>query len=294
MDYLTAAVAMDGQVRALAARTTDLVEEARRRHGTSPTATAALGRALTGAALLGSALKEEQTLTLRILGDGPIGGVIADVDAEGRVRGYARDPAADVPLRPDGKLDVGGIVGRRGFLYVTRDLGVGQPYTGSAALVSGEIAEDLTRYLLASEQIPSAVGLGVLVSPDLSTRAAGGWLLQALPGADPAAMGRLERNVAELEAVSRQMESGRSPEDVLGALLAGQEWHVVGSRPLRFACRCSRERAFASLIALGRDELRDMAAGDDGAELTCHFCGEVYRFTGGELAGAAANLERPV
>lgn len=294
MDYMVSAVALEGQVRALAARTTALVDEARRRHGCSPTVTAALGRALTGAALLGSTLKDEQTLTLRIVGDGPIGGILADVDAGGSVRGYARNAAVDLPLRPDGKLDVGGAVGRRGFVYVTRDLGFGEPYTGNAPLVTGEVAEDLTHYLLTSEQVPSAVGLGVMVGPDTTTRAAGGWLLQALPGADPAVVAQLERNIAGLGAVSQQIESGRAPEDILATLLSGQEWRAVDTRPLAFRCRCGRDKALGVLASLGRDELVDMAEGDAGAELTCHFCGEVYRFTAEELAEMAAHLERPV
>jgi molecular chaperone Hsp33 len=282
-DHAVRALARDGTLLAMAARTTDLCEEARRRHGTWPTATAALGRTLTAALLLALPLKDGQSVTLRVAGDGPIGGLIAEGRAGGEVRGYARNPAVHLPLRPDGKLDVGGAVGRAGFLHVTRDLGLRLPYTGSAPLVSGEIGEDLAAYLVRSEQIPSLVALGVLVDRDGSVRSAGGLIVQLLPGSDIGWAERLEANVAEIGAISAAIEEGRSPEDLVGAALDGFSPRLLARQPLRFRCTCHRRRLEEALVTLGAGELADILRKDGRAELVCHFCGRRYPFSRGDL-----------
>lgn len=288
-------LARDGSLLAMAARTTALGEEARRRHGTWPTATAALGRTLTAAALLGLSFKDgagdRPSLTLRVAGDGPIGGLVAEArpggGAAGRVhvRGYAVNPAVHLPLKPNGKLDVGRAVGRRGTLYVTRDFGLRQPYTGSSPLVSGEIGDDLTAYLTRSEQVPSLVALGVLVDRDGSVRSAGGLIVQLLPGAAGEWANSLETNVAEIGAISAAIEAGRTPEQLVRAALRGFEPQSLAVQPLRFRCPCRRERLAGALVTLGAAELQDMLDRDGQAELVCHFCGERYLF-------ARADLER--
>lgn len=281
-DYLLRAVAMAGQVRALAAVTTELVREAVNRHSASPTAAAALGRSMTAAALLGANLKDRQSLTLRLSGDGPLRGVIADADSTGAIRGYVKNPEVDLELNDQGKLDVGGAVGGNGYLYLTWDLGIGEPYTGSSPIVSGEIAEDVAHYLTTSEQIPSAVALGVLVD-NKGVRASGGYIVQALPGASEEVARMLEKNTQGLGAVSWALDASMTAEDILRRLLEGMEYKIVGGHELRFECRCSRARALGILASLGRKDLINMVQEDDGAEMRCHFCNEVYRFDGGEI-----------
>lgn len=289
-DLLVRATAAGGRIRALAARTTGLVEEARRRHGTTPTATAALGRVLTATALLAATLDEGQSVTVRVLGSGPLGAVVAVGDTAGNVRGYVQHPGVLLPLNPQGKLDVGRAVGLPGYLHVTRDLGLREPYTGSVPLVSGEIGEDLTSYFFHSEQIPSLVSLGVLVAPDGTVLAAGGFFVQLLPGAEEQWAERLTRNAAELTGISRRIEAGLGPEDIVATALAGFEPRIHARKEIRFRCRCSRERTRALLAALGPDELDLMLAEDGAAELRCHFCNESYRFDGEELRELIAGL----
>ena len=286
-DYLVRAVAADGQVRAFACRTTTLCEEGRRRHDTWPTASAALGRVLTGAAILGALLKREERVTLQVLGDGPLGSAVAEADAQGRVRGYVRNPHIDLPPTAEGKFDVAGAVGRNGSLYVLRDLGLKEPYRGSVPLVSGEIAEDLTYYFARSEQTPSAVALGVLVERDQSVRAAGGYLVQLLPGADPRLAGELERAVTRTGQVSSLVDAGCGPEEILSALLSSLGWKELGRLPLMYQCRCQRERLGRVLTALGPQELEELSQKPEGAELVCRFCGERYLFSPGELVELA-------
>jgi len=274
----------------LAVRTSRTVEEARLRHETTPVATAALGRALTAAALLGALLKGKETVTLRIIGDGPLGGVIADADAEGNVRGYVKNPRVDLPLKEASKLDVGAAIGRRGFLHVTRDLGLKEPYTGSCPLVSGEIAEDLARYFAHSEQIPSACALGVRVNRE-GVVAAGGLLVQVLPGTedleDKARM--LEENLKGLGAVSSLIEEGASPEDLVAMATRGVPTRILGAQEVRFRCRCSRERIEEVLVSLPPEQLAELLSTREGSsesliEACCHFCRERYRFRPEELA----------
>lgn len=291
-DYLVRATAAGGNARFLAAVTTALVAEAVRRHGTWPVVSAALGRALTGAALLGAGLKGRESVTLRIDGGGPIGGLIAEADGEGNVRGYARNPRVDLALNAEGKLDVGAAVGREGFVHVTRDMGLKEMYTGTSPLVSGEIAEDLTHYLWRSEQTPSAVALGVLVEAGGGVRAAGGYLLQLLPGADAEVRAHLEANLQALGAVSLAVDAGSTPEALMATALRGMDHKLLDRQELRFRCRCSRSRAEAILLSLGAAELGRLLAEDGGAELRCEFCAAVYPFDAGELAALLAAAQK--
>jgi len=282
-DHAVRAVAGDGRILALAAVSTDLCEQARRRHGLWPTAAAAVGRVLTAAALLALPLKEGGSLTVTVSGDGPIGGIVADARPDGRVRGYALRPKVDLPPRPDGKLDVGGAVGARGLLRLARDLGLGQPYTGSSPLVSGEIADDFTAYLLRSEQVPSLVALGVLVGRGSTVQAAGGLVVQLLPDAPSDAAERIGANVDALGAISRAVEGGRTAEEIVADALAGYAPRTLERRGLRFRCTCSRRRLASVLASLPPAELRAMREEDGQAELVCRFCARRYLFRAAEL-----------
>ncbi len=292
VDYAVRATAADGGILALAASSARLCEEARRRHDAWPTAAAALGRVLTGAALLALPLKDGGSVTLRVRGDGPLGGVLATAEASGAVRGYPVHPHVDLPVRADGKLDVGGAVGRFGLLTLTRDLGLRQPYSGSAPLVSGEIADDLTHYLARSEQVPSLVALGVLVGTGGRVRAAGGLVVQILPGASDDTAAEIENNVARMGAVSRCIAAGASPEDLVCEALGRFGPRFLQRSELRFHCPCGRRRTRAALAALPRQELRAMREEDGGAELVCHFCGRRYRFAADELAALEGREQR--
>ena len=276
-DTLARATAEGGKIRAIAVVGTALVESARRRHGTFPVVTAALGRAMMGAALLAAAmLKPPDRLTLRLLGDGPAGAVIADADAEGGVRGYVQNPKVALPIKENGKLDVGRAVGR-GSLVVSRSMGEAQPYTSTSPLVSGEVGEDIASYLLTSEQVPSAVALGVLLRGSGTVKAAGGLLLQVLPGGEEFAP-ELEARVAAMGPVSSRVERLSAAGELLSDLLQGfSDVHLAAPEPLRLRCTCSRSRASRSLLLLGQEALGELLD-DGGAELRCHFCGRTYRF----------------
>lgn len=281
-DYMVHAIAGEGKVRAVAAISTTLVEKARNCHGTLPTASAALGRTLTAALLLGATLKNEDTLTIRVFGDGPLGGIISQVDANNRVKGYVQEPNTHLPANAKGKLDVGGAVGK-GFLYVTKNLGIGEPYTGSVPLVSGEIAEDITHYLATSEQIPSVCSLGVLVETDNSIRAAGGFLIQVLPGADEEVISEIEKNLEQVKPISQMIDEGLKPEEVLQNILGQMELKILETKEISFTCNCSKERLEKVLISLGQEEIENIIAEQGQAELRCHFCNECYIFTKEEL-----------
>ncbi|HEV7733051.1 MAG TPA: Hsp33 family molecular chaperone HslO [Candidatus Binatia bacterium] len=281
-DTLARAIAADGSVRALAAVTTDLVEEARGRHGTLPTATAALGRALTGALLLAATLKRDERLSLEFSGDGPLRGVLVDATPDGDTRGYAYRPATHVPPRA-GKLDVGGALGR-GVLCVMRvPLAGGSLYRSVVPLASGEIGEDIASYLATSEQTPSAVGVGVFVEPDGRVAAAGGWLVQALPDAEPAALDRMATRVEGVRPPSDMVRSGLTAADMLAAVL-GDGTVPLEDRPVRFRCRCSRERVLGAIAAMGRAELLDILAGERRTAVTCEFCAQLYDVGEAEIA----------
>jgi molecular chaperone Hsp33 len=286
-DRLARTLSADGTVRGLAAVTTDLVEEARVRHGTLPTATAALGRTLTAALLLGGLLKTEERVSLQFSGDGPLGGILADATPEGTVRGFVSRPQTHLPPRR-GKLDVGGAVGR-GLLCVMRvPRGEGPPYRSVVPLVSGEIGQDVASYLVNSEQTPSVVAIGVFVHADGTVGAAGGYLLQAMPGAEPATIDRLEENVGAAPPPSELVRAGVDASAMLGLLLAGFDTHVLHERDVRFACRCSRARAESAILAMGRAEIADALTTEGQAEVVCEFCGERYVLDQSALRGLLA------
>lgn len=277
-DHLIKATAAGAMVRAVAAVTTDTIEEARRRQGSLPTATAALGRVMTGAALLASLLKEGHKVTLQLKGDGPLKEVTGDAEFNGNIRGYVRKPQVHLPSRA-GKLDVGGAIGTRGTLSVTKDVGLKEPYAGIVSLVTGEVGDDLSEYLLTSEQQPSAVALGVLVGTENSVMAAGGYLVQPLVGAEDEVIAAIERNIAKAQPVSDMVHSGLDARAILEHVLAGLDVEIKGRQELRFNCGCSRARAERTLIALGPKELKDMLAEGKDVELNCNFCDESYIFS---------------
>lgn len=283
-DKIVRAVTNTGAVRAFAAATTSLVNEAHRMHRTWPVASAALGRTLTAAAMMGWMLKsEKESVTLQLNGDGPIGRVIAIADSQAHVKGYVGDPMVDLPKNSAGKLNVGGAVGKNGYLTVIRDLGMKEPYIGRVPLVSGEIGDDLTSYFAISEQTPSSVGLGVLVDTDLSIKAAGGFLVQVMPEATEEDICKLERNIGAIQSVTAMMEQGLSSEDMIGRLLDGFSFEITDTIEPRYFCDCSRQRVERALISLGEAELTKLIEEDGKAELTCHFCDKVYTFDRSEL-----------
>ncbi|HKQ51113.1 MAG TPA: Hsp33 family molecular chaperone HslO [Pyrinomonadaceae bacterium] len=287
-DTLIHGTAADGTVRCMAAVTTELVAEAARRHDLWPTVAAALGRTLTGTLLLGSSLKELDRLTVQIVGDGPIGGITAEANARGQVRGYVRNPEAHAPYNEQGKFDVRAVVGQ-GMFYVTRESGydVGlyrEPYRGSVPLVSGEIAEDFAYYLTKSEQIPSAVLLGVHLQPEAPyVSAAGGVMIQMMPGASERTVAAIEAAVSRMPQTTMMIREGARPEDLLHAALADLEFEVLDEKQVSFTCPCSYERAVSMISSIDRAELESMLREDKGAVMTCHFCNETYRLDETEL-----------
>jgi molecular chaperone Hsp33 len=287
-DVLVRAIAAGGAVLGCAAITTTLTDEARARHGTLPTATAALGRGLAAAAMLGAGLKARQTVMVRVLGDGPLGPMIAESTADGVVRGYVTNPLTDLPPTASRKLDVGGAVGRRGTFHVTRDVGLRDPYQGSVPLVSGEIGEDLAAYLVSSEQVPSVVAVGVLVAPGGGVKAAGGLLLQVLPGAPPSIPRYLEERARTLPAVTQMVAQGASPEEMLGMAFGNLSVSVLERRPVRFACRCSAQKVARVMAALGQDECERLLNGEGRVEVQCRFCAERYVFGAEDVAAVFA------
>lgn len=284
MDRLVRAITADGMVQAVAVSTRELTERARNIHTTLPVATAALGRTLAAASMMGNALKAEgASLTLQIKGGGPLGTVMAVSDEFGNVRGYVQQPHVDLPLRPDGKLDVGAAVGSAGALTVMKDLGMKEPYIGSVALLGGEIAEDLAAYFVESEQIPTACALGVLVDRDQSVRAAGGYIIQLLPGAGEDVISRVEAGVLAAGAVTGLLDKNDDPEALLRTVLSDFQVEILETSPVEYRCYCSQERVERALISLGRKELESILAEQGGCELTCQFCDRVYRFSADRL-----------
>jgi molecular chaperone Hsp33 len=282
MDQIIRGIAMEGKVRAFAVDTTSVVEQLRQRHDTLPTATAALGRAVSAGALLAATLKDDNKLTIQIKGNGPLGQIVVDARASGEVRGYVDEPHVDLPLNSAGKLDVAGAVGREGYIYVIKDLGLKEPYRGSVPIISGELAEDFTYYLATSEQTPSAVALGVLVDKDRSVKASGGFMIQLLPGISDEEISQMEKQLARLNGISRLLEAGMPLPDILRQVLPSVK--ILEEREVRFRCQCSRERAEAMLRALGTEELKQMLEQEGKAEVTCHFCNETYAFSREQLA----------
>lgn len=283
-DQLVRAISKDGFVKAAAVSTRDLTERARQIHHTLPVATAALGRTLAAASIMGNALKDAgSSLTLQIKGGGPLGTVLAVSDNQGNVRGTVDHPTVDLPLRPDGKLDVGGAVGRDGTLTVIRDLNMKEPYVGSVGLVGGEIAEDLAAYFAESEQVPSACALGVLVDRDQSVLAAGGYLIQLMPGAGEDVIARVEGGVLAAGTATELLQRCSGPEKLLRTVLPEFELEILETAPVEYRCYCSRERMERALISLGPDDLREILEEQDGAEMTCRFCDRVQKFSREDL-----------
>ena len=290
-DYLVRAVAEDGAVRAVAALTTEMVQEAQRRHQALPTAASALGRALTGVALLGSSLKYDDTLAIRIDGGGPLGGMLVEATGRGHLRGYVKNPLVDLEAGAEGTFGVADAVGRKGFVYVTSDLGLKEPYTGMAPLKTGEIGEDLANYLWTSEQIPSAVAVGVYVGSGGGVRASGGYMLQTLGGIPEDERERMEHNLRALGGVSAEIDAGTTPEELIARALEGFQYQLLERQPLEFRCRCSRERALNNMSGLRGEDLDDMIRVDQGAELVCHFCNQRYLFDAADLINLRHELE---
>ena len=268
-------------VRVYAAVTTDLVNEAIRRHDCYPVAAAALGRTMTGALLLAANLKNKEALTVNIRGNGPLKNITADAVPEGFVRGYVADPHVELPLNDKGKLDVGGGVGQ-GLVTVTRFTGLREPMRGSSEIVTGEIAEDLTNYLYVSEQTPSSIGLGVLVDTDLSARAAGGFMIQPMPDADEEIISKLEANLQKLRPVTTMIDEGKDAKEIILEIMSGFDMEFLTTTDLAFKCQCSKERLEDVLLNLNHDDMESLIA-DGQAEVCCHFCGEKYHFTKEEL-----------
>ena len=292
MDQLVHAITSDGMVQAVAVSTRDLTERARQIHTTLPVATAALGRALAAASMMGNALKDQNgSVTLQIKGNGPLGTVLAVSDHLGNVRGYVQQPHVDLPLRSDGKLDVGGAVGHTGTLTVIKDLGLKEPYVGSVELLGGEIAEDLASYFVESEQIPTACALGVLVDRDQSVKAAGGYIIQLLPGATEDIISRVEGGVLAAGPVTALLAENDDPKALLERVLSDFTVETLETSPIEYRCYCSRDRVERALISLGKDELRSLLEEQGGCELTCQFCDRIHRFSRKELENLLQKIE---
>ncbi len=291
MDQIIRMIARDAPVKASAISARGLVERARNIHTLLPVATAALGRTLMGASMIGDAMKEENgALTLQIRGGGPLGTVLAVSDNQGNVRGYVQNPHVELMEKEPGKLDVGAAVGVDGTLTVIKDLGMKEPYVGSIGLLSGEIADDIALYFVESEQIPTACALGVLVGVDQSVTSAGGYLIQLLPGADDSVIEKIEAGVRRVGSVSRALESGMDAESLLRAVLSDFDMEALETHPVEYRCSCSRDRVSRALISMGREELQAMIDEQGSAELTCQFCDAVYNYTKEDLEELLAGM----
>jgi len=290
MNNLVRAITVDGGVVCIAIDSTDIAARSETIHATSAVVSAGLGRLLTAAAMMGSMMKEaEHTVTLRMAGGGEVGSLIAVADGRGNVHGYPTNPVVELPLNEHGKLDVATAVGTDGFLAVIKDLGQGEPISGYSPIVSGEVAEDITYYYAISEQVPTVCSLGVLVAPDLKVQAAGGFLIQLLPGAEESMIDTIEANIAAMPAISTMIDEGNAPLDIIAACLKGFEFDVLDEREAAYVCNCSRERVEKALISLGSAELKKMAEEDPMTEVNCHFCPKKYRFSSEELLRLASS-----
>jgi len=281
-DYLIKALGFNGQVRAYAAKTTETVGEAQARHFTWPTASAALGRAMTAGVMMGAMLKGEEKLTIKIEGGGPIGAILVDSNGKGEVRGYVTNPQTHFDLNEKGKLDVRRAVGTEGTLTVVKDIGLRDFFTGQVPIVSGELGEDFTYYFVTSEQTPSSVGVGVLVNPDNTILAAGGFILQLMPGAEEETISALENRLKSIPPISKLIQQGLTPEEILSELL-GDDMKILEKLPVSFTCTCSKERFADAIIGLGAEEIQDMIDTEGKAEAQCHFCNEKYHYSKEEL-----------
>uniref|UniRef100_UPI004056552E Hsp33 family molecular chaperone HslO n=1 Tax=Acetatifactor sp. TaxID=1872090 RepID=UPI004056552E len=282
-DYIVRATAANAQIRAFACTTRNLVEEARGAHNTSPVVTAALGRLLSAGAMMGTMLKgEKDILTLQIKGDGPVNGLTVTADSTANVKGYANVPDVILPANSIGKLDVAGAVGQ-GILSVIKDLGLKEPYVGQTVLQTSEIAEDLTYYFATSEQVPSSVGLGVLMEKDNTVKQAGGFIIQLMPFAEDSVIDKLEQNLANVTSVTSMLDAGNTPEQMLEILLEGLELEITDTVPTAFSCNCDKKRVEKALISIGKQELKSMIDDGEEIEVNCHFCNTHYKFSVDEL-----------
>ena len=291
-DYIVRATAANAQIRAFACTTKNIAETARAVHGTSPVVTAALGRLLTAGCMMGSMLKgEKDLLTLQVSGDGPMKGMTVTADANGNVKGYANEPVVILPANSVGKLDVSGAVGK-GFLNVIKDLGLKEPYVGQINLQTGEIADDLTYYFATSEQVPSSVGLGVLMERDNTVKQAGGFIVQLMPFAEEEVIAKLEENLAKVNSVTALLDAGNTPEQILEILLAGLEVEFTDKSDVRFFCNCGKERVERALISIGAADLQEMIDDGEDIHVNCHFCNKDYTFTVDELKAMKKKASR--
>ena len=291
MDKLVRCISDDGTLIMMAADTTDMIEKAQEIHSPSAVVSAALGRLLTAASLMGSMLKgDDDSITLRLNGGGPVGSVIAVSDSSGNTRGYVSNPIVEIPLNIKGKLDVAGAVGKDGSLTVMKDLGLKEPYVGQIPIVSGEIAEDITSYYAVSEQTPTVCALGVLVNPDLTIKAAGGFIIQLLPTAFDDTIDAVERCIQDIPSVTKMLTDGMTPEEICKSVLKEFTLEVLDESKPEYKCNCSRERVKRALITTGREALLEMAE-DEFTEVTCHFCNKAYKFTSGEIKNLVSSAE---
>ncbi len=282
-DYLIRATAANAQIRAFALTSRDLVETARSRHNLSPVVTAALGRLMTGAVMMGGMLKgEKDMLTLQVNGDGPVGALTVTADSKGNVKGYANVPQAMMPPNAKGKLDVGGVIGN-GYLTVIKDMGMKEPYSSQVALQSGEIGDDLTYYFAASEQVPSCVALGVLMEKNNTVKQAGGFIIQLMPFAQEEVIKKLEEKISTIASVTSMLDEGNTPEQILELVLGDMGLEITEQMPVQFKCNCTKERVEKVLLSLGKKELKEMIAEGEEVKLHCHFCNKDYGFTVEEL-----------
>lgn len=281
-DYIVRAMAAEGQIRAFAASTREVVETARQKHETSPIATVALGRLLTGGAMMGTMMKNDSDIiTIQIKGDGPIGSMTVTADTKGNVKGFVANPQVMLPLK-DGKLDVAGALGI-GVLSVIKDIGLKEPYVGDTILVTSEIADDLTYYFATSEQVPSSVGLGVLMNKNNTVEQAGGFIIQLLPGASEETIEKLEKRINEIKSITGMLEQKMSPEDILGVVLGDMGLTILDRIDTKFYCNCSKERVKNAVISIGREEIQSMIDDNKPIEVNCHFCSSHYTFSVDEL-----------
>ena len=291
MDYIVRMIAKDAPIKAMAIQGRGLVQRAREIHQTLPVATAALGRTLMATSMMGQQIKEKDgSVTLRISGGGPLGNLLAVTDSDGNVRGYVQNGQVELPLKGPAKLDVGQAVGTAGSLTVIKDLRLKEPYVGTIPLVSGEIAEDITAYFAESEQIPTACALGVLGDTDLSVAAAGGYLIQLLPGATDEMIDKIEAGIAKVGQITKHLNQGVSPEGLLRMVLCDFDLDLLETIPVEYRCYCSRERMRNALVSMGKDELRALIAEQGRAEMTCQFCDAIHVFEKEELEELAASL----
>ena len=282
-DYIVRATAANNQIRAFAATTKETVEAARQAHNTSPVATSAIGRLLTGGAMMGSMMKNDSDmLTIQIKGDGPIGGLTVTADSKGNVKGYVEHPEVMLPPNAQGKLDVAGALGI-GLISVIKDMGLKEPYVGQTILQTSEIAEDLTYYFATSEQVPSSVGLGVLMEHDNTVKQAGGFIVQLMPFVDDDVVDRLEANIKKISSVTSMLDKGMTPEEILEEVLDGFEVEVKDTMPAQFYCNCTKERVEKAIISIGKKDIQEMIEDGKPIEVNCHFCGKSYEFSVEEL-----------